>query len=202
MPPTPIDRQDTGSPPQKSALTREAFDRLLSSLHPGSREAAGEMYQHLREGLIRYFERRRCTFPDALADQAFDRVALKLMTKLIPVLSETPGPYFRRVARFIHLEYLKKNVRVSKAIPIALMESDPDRERRFKCLERCLAELPEADRQFLLEYRNARATEKRELADSEGRSRNAVGLRAHKVLKKLKECSHRCFELKQMVIRK
>jgi DNA-directed RNA polymerase specialized sigma24 family protein len=197
-PATPGDRQRTGSPqPEASKLTGEAFERLLWSFHPGSREAAGEIYQHLRESLIRYFERRRCSLPDELADETLDRVAQKVMTKSIPVLAQQPGAYCRRVARFIYLEYLKKNAGPSKAMPPLLLDTDPDDTRRFECLERCLAELPARDRQFFLEYRQANATGKKEMAAQQGTTRNALSLRAHKILRRLEDCCRRCFERRQ-----
>lgn len=178
-----------------SNLTPQAFEALLSALRPGNREAAGIIYQDLRQGLAYYFERRKCSLADELADATLDRVALKVTIKTIPVLAKQPGVYCLRVARFIYLEFLKQEARKPRSMSLSsLTNSDPDDERRFECMERCLAQLPDKDRQFFLKYRQASAEGKMKMASEGGKTRNAVGLKAHKILKRLEECTRRCFE--------
>jgi DNA-directed RNA polymerase specialized sigma24 family protein len=177
-----------------SKLTTEAFEALLSSLHPGNREAAAVRYEDLRKNLIRYLDRRRCSVAEDLADATLDRVARKVMTKTIPVLAEQSGIYFLRVARFIYLEYLREEARKPKSMPGTLSASDPEDERRTECLERCLAQLPDKDRRFFVEYYRAGADERKRMAASKDISPNAVRMRVHKILMRLQNCSRRCFE--------
>jgi DNA-directed RNA polymerase specialized sigma24 family protein len=188
-----------GTPPRLpgSTLTQEMFDNLLTSLHRGSRETAGEIYEQLRDSLIHYFERRRCSVPDTLADQALDRVAIKLMKNPIPLLSRNPGTYFLRVARFIYLEYVKKEttkaVRSTALFPVHSFDSDD--QGQYECLQACLMELSDEDRRFFREYEMANARGKRNLAESQGISINAVTLRAFKIRRRLEACTRDCFEL-------
>jgi len=196
------DRQQTHSQlPQESGLTQGMFDRLLTCLHADNREAAGEIYQHLRDSLIRYFERRKCSIPDALADQTLDRVAFKAMTKSIPILSQKPGVYCLRVARFVHLEYVRKEVARKLATPTPI-DLDPDNELRYGCLEHCLAALSDEDRDFFLAYEKADARGKRALAASTEKSRNAIALRAFRIRRQLEDRTRKCFALRLKIARK
>src|SRR6187401_2822513 len=58
-------------------LTPRGFERLLDHLH-ADRDAAGRIYEQLRRRLVRFFEGRRCAFPDEHADETLNRVARKL----------------------------------------------------------------------------------------------------------------------------
>src|SRR6187399_22038 len=58
-------------------LSPRGFERLLDHLN-ADREAAGRIYEQLRRRLVRFFEGRRCAFPDEHADETLNRVARKL----------------------------------------------------------------------------------------------------------------------------
>jgi DNA-directed RNA polymerase specialized sigma24 family protein len=58
-------------------LTPRGFERLLDHLHP-DRDIAGRTYEQLRRRLVRFFEGRRCAFPEEHADESLNRVARKL----------------------------------------------------------------------------------------------------------------------------
>lgn len=183
-----------------SKLTPEGFEALLLSLHPANREAAGVIYQHLRQSLIRYFERRKCSRADELADATLDRVGLKAMTTSLPVLAKQPGAYCMRVARFIYLEHVKHEALKPKSLPAA--ESDPDGERRLECLEQCVAQLPNKDQQFFAQYHRASADERFAMAQAETKSLNALRVRAHKILGRLEDCCRQCLEQSLKLTRK
>src|SRR5262245_27436420 len=65
------------------ALTKEKFDRFLAWLHP-DRDLAGEKYEVIRCGLMRYFARRtchgdfNCPHADELTSETIDRVVSKM----------------------------------------------------------------------------------------------------------------------------
>jgi|SRR5579871_3079327 len=143
----PNPRARLGSDP---VLGKGALDDLLNCLNPESREAAGQIYQHLRESLVRYFERRRCSVADVLADQTLDRVAAKAMEKSISISGKNPGGYCLRVARFIYLEYLRRETPKpgEAGILSPVPAPDPDVELQHQCLDGCLEQLSDMDRIF------------------------------------------------------
>lgn len=55
------------------ALSPEAFDAFLAWLD-ADRDSAGEKYEKIRRALIKDFVLRECIDPEALADEAIDRV--------------------------------------------------------------------------------------------------------------------------------
>jgi DNA-directed RNA polymerase specialized sigma24 family protein len=179
-------------------LTRAALDALLRYLD-ADRERAGERYETLRRGLVRFFECRGCTIPEELADETLDRVARKLLEGQ-QVHAESPGAYAHGFAKNVLHEWWRKprlnavpsvHHRLAGAPDTA---SDTADERRKDGLDACLSALPEEDRALIVAYYadldGARVLipARKELADRLGIGMNALRIRAHRIRVRLEEC--------------
>ena len=77
-------------------------------------------------------------------------------------------------------------------------EDVSEAERLDRCLDRCLARIPEASRKLLLSYHEAagpdQLTRRADLAARMGLSPNALRIRTHRLREGLRECVERCLE--------
>src|SRR6185436_8701827 len=89
-----------------SAIPPGSFDEILAWLNP-DRDVAGEMYVQLRNDLTRIFTWNRCTDPEGLTDEVFDRVARKVH-HLRQNFEGDPRLFFYGVARNLIKEAPKK----------------------------------------------------------------------------------------------
>ena len=184
-----------------SALIPNVFDRLLSTLDP-DREKAGEIYEALRQKLLKFFEWRGAPFPEELTDRTIDRVARKL-DEGETIRAKDPAFYFFGVAKNILLEYWNEHGR-EKTLLRTLSEREeasslePERERRLGCLERCLAKLPPESRELILRYYQGRRREKidnrKAIAARLGLPINALRIRACRLRSRLESCVRECLE--------
>jgi DNA-directed RNA polymerase specialized sigma24 family protein len=174
-----------------SALSREAFERLQALLDRG-REQAGTEYEHLRRVLIDFFRWRKCTAPEDLADEVFDRVGRQLERGED---IESPRAYALGVARRVYLEVQRHPAR--RAVPLDLpllpdtrgdpeglierAEAERDVACRLACLHECLDALPPETRALFSRYHEgkgqARIEQRKRLADELGVSNNALRIR-------------------------
>src|SRR6185503_4909422 len=94
-----------------------------------------------------------CTVPDELADETINRVAMKLPEFVGAYVGE-PVRYFRRVAHYVHLEYLKRR-RPMVDLPDdmeAKEVTDDDIEPEYVCLEQCMDQLRPKSRELVIQY--------------------------------------------------
>jgi RNA polymerase sigma factor (sigma-70 family) len=179
---------------KKKGLTEEALNILLSHLDP-DRDQAGEKYEIIRYKLVKYFEWRRMPHPDEAADETVDRVARKLQEgkNITDLLA-----YARGVARLVCLERLKGEAKAQESLaemakiqPISEPEHESD-ERLMQSLNKCLAMLPETQRQLIIRYYGAeepnRMKARAEMAEGMGIPMNALRIRAHRIKQKLEDC--------------
>lgn len=190
------------------APTQDAFRHLLHWLDEGV-DSGGERYLEMRRRLALYFDRKNCLSPDDLADETLNRVTRKLEEKgSIEDLS--PAHYCYVVAKFVFLEYLRgvQPAQTSFEEPAhsALLSgvsgapgNDSEsqaREKLHKCLDHCLDQLPEKDRELILEYYRGEQRTKIEgrhrLAERLGLSLNALSIRACRIRDKLEVCIREC----------
>jgi hypothetical protein len=87
-------------------LTQEAFDKLLSWLHP-DREEAGRRYEDIRCKLIRYFLSRGLSEAEEFADETINRVAQKIDV-ITKEFTGDPVYYFYGVARSVLRRFYKE----------------------------------------------------------------------------------------------
>jgi len=186
-------------------LTKEAFERLLSSLD-ARRDRAGEKYESVRRKLTEFFEARGSLSPADHADETINRVARKLEEgENVQDLSR----YFYGVARLL----LKETLRARENEPIELdlvstpaIAADEDEqnqrrqeeEQRLKCFEICLGKLPTADRVLIIEYyreeRGIKIEQRKQQAEALNLSLNALRLRACRIRAGLGDCINSCIE--------
>jgi RNA polymerase sigma factor (sigma-70 family) len=177
-------------------LTKEAFDKFLSWLHP-DREEAGKKYEDIRRHLIIILTCRGCTEPDELADETINRV-IRRSQQMADTYHGEPAPYFITVAHNLFLEYVKRRPALSEFPPEFPQQPgpDPDEDREYDCLDQCIQELRPANRDLVLRYykeeKQAKIDHRKKLADEMGIGPNALRIRAHRIRASLQECIDKC----------
>jgi DNA-directed RNA polymerase specialized sigma24 family protein len=180
---------------RESELTKESFDLLLRWLH-GDREEAGHKYERIRLRLIKIFVCRGCAEAEDLADEAINRVCLRL-----PEIESTyigdPALYFYGVANKLHLEYLRK----AHSQPVAVtpsVQSVETREAEMECLDHCIGKLSAKSRDLVLRYyaeeKHSKIINRKDLAAELGIALNALRIRAHRIRASLQQCVSQCLD--------
>ena len=178
--------------------TPEAFVQLLAWLDGGV-DSSGEKYLEMRRRLAGYFARKRCLFPDELADDVLNRVSRRLQEEGA-IADAPPARYCYIVAKFVFLESLRnpEHRRVDResstlAGPAAPMESP---HRVLDCLERCLGLLSAPESELILDYyrgeQRLKVEHRRALAERLGVTPNALSIRACRIRSKLEQCVSTC----------
>ena len=182
-------------------LTPRGFERLLDQLH-ADRDTAGRTYEQLRRRLVRFFEGRRCAFPDEHADDTLNRVARKLDAgeTILDVTTYVIG-----VARMVVMEVARaasKEAAVQAALRVPDYVSphpDPasvESSRLLDCLHACLDRLASPDRELIVQYyqneKSAKINNRKDLATKLGLEMNALRLRAFRIRSGLEACVERC----------
>lgn len=185
----------TYSAGDRGAIGAESFARLLDRLHPEPDRAAHE-YERLRRALVKFFDWRRVWPADECADQALDRLALKLAQ----VDVQDVHKYVYGIARLVALERRRAPAFSSLddvpmvALPATVMESDG--RGVHDCFERCLAALSKDSRRLILRYyegeRSAKISNRRRLASALGLTENALRSRVQRLRDRLEQCVQAC----------
>lgn len=185
----------------------EKFNRFLAWLHT-DRDLAGEKYVTIWNGLIQYFGRKtchqdfNCSHTEELTQETLDRVIFKI--------DENVGKYPGAPERCIYgyaKNVRREHLRDKQAQP---MESDlvdcPDdrreesnqKERRVHCLEQCLRQLPENDRNIVIKYFGCSGREgierRSQLAKDHGMTSGNLAVKALRLKKKLHQCIEECLK--------
>jgi RNA polymerase sigma factor (sigma-70 family) len=176
-------------------MNQEQFEQLLNWLDP-DRDKAGAKYESIRKRLIKIFVCNACDAAEDLADQTINRVARKLPEIRATYVGE-PALYFRGVAKKILLEWIRKRQRPPAPPPTpAPSEVDEDEERRYRCLQGCMASLSAEDRALVLGYyeqeKHAKIDHRKKLAEQLGVGMNALRLRLYRIRATLQECVDQC----------
>lgn len=172
------------------------FKSLLSWLDQ-DQEKAVDKYFSIRRGLIKVFEVRGCVDAEDLADETIDRV-LRKAEELLDSFEGEPAAYFYGVARNVFRESLRRPR--SEELPEDLSTTSgndhDDKELRLQCLDRCLNELSDADRELIVSYYSFEKGEKsefrRSVAESLGITVNHLRIRAFRVRESLHRCIQHC----------
>jgi RNA polymerase sigma factor (sigma-70 family) len=193
---------DYDSPRKRWALTKAAFDRLLSALD-SDRDAASDKYLLVRRNLVRFFEGRGCRFAEDHSDEVINRVARKLDDgEEIRDLNS----YSYGVARLLLLEVFKEREKEEKALnelpSLRLVETDPAESElateRLDCLNHCLDKLPRESRALIVSYyqgdNQSRIENRKRLTESLGIPNQALRSRAVRLREKLEGCLSSCLK--------
>jgi DNA-directed RNA polymerase specialized sigma24 family protein len=186
---------------RNSAIASKSFEEILTWLNP-DREVAGEMYVQLRQDLTRIFVWRKCSDPEGLTDEVFDRVARK-----VHVVRQTyegdPRLYFRAVANNLVKETFKK---MGTHVPLDDVDlpnqsgTSADDEDIDDCLHRCLRKLNTETRRLILAYyakeKQAKIDHRQKLAQSLDIPIETLRVKVYRIRESLEECIERCFKRK------
>ena len=178
----------------KWTLTQTAFDLLLSQFDV-DRQQAGAKYERLRRKLIKFFEWRGCNFPEDLADETINRLAMNLEAGERIDHFEA---YCVGVARHVFLESLRarRQEEALKTLPNSAAVSSDESDWRWQCLERCVRQLSPDSFQLIVQYcqenEGARTKARRDLAAQLGLPMNALRIRAHRIRAALESCVQDC----------
>lgn len=188
----------------EQVLSQEEFDALLL-LFSEDRDQAGLVYEDIRRNLLRYFESRNCRDSDILTDETLFRVATKAHT-FDPARHTRPSSFVFGFASKILLEYARDPVKMRitydrwvqtpVAAAMAVDHGESDEPEDVNCLNRCLAEMTEADRDLLLAYYSKEKHEKikarKQLAAEMGVKMETLHMRVHRLRATLRKCMKRC----------
>lgn len=186
----------TTSPDSRWQLSNGALQLLLTRLDADP-ERAGERYEALRRTLLKYFEWRGALEPDTCADETLDRMARKIEQG-----AEVPDlrSYAYGIARLIMLERARsmdvRHVTLDRTLLTVAAPEPVTEEPMMTCLERCLAELPDASRAVILGYyadeRRTKIDGRQRLARELGLTAAALRNRAQRLRDRLGDCIMRC----------
>jgi len=192
-------------------MNQAAFDRLLAQFDPDP-ERAGERYEVMRQGIIRFFECRGGISPPDLADETINRVAYKLMEGE-EIHPGAGAAYFYGVARNVLREHLRSREAQSAPLddlpphqqptvnPHTIMhhhQAQVTMEQQMKCLEKCVAALPPETRGLILAYyegeEGVKIKNRKRLAEIFEISLGRLRLRIHRIREKLETCVTGCLK--------
>jgi DNA-directed RNA polymerase specialized sigma24 family protein len=182
-------------------LQSEDFEALLALLSP-DRNEAGEAYEKLRAGLMRFFSFRGCPEPESLADETLTRVAARA-TSFDPSKNVKVITFVYGFASKVYLECFRSSN--PRAVPIDLdlagagtAPPSDDGDPRIECLEKCLKKVPTLDSELLLEYYSREKHEKivlrREMAERLGIRPDTLHTRIHRIRNQVGACVRKCAE--------
>ncbi len=185
-----------------SAIPPESFDEILVWLNP-DREVAGTIYVQLRQDLTKIFTWNRCSDPDGLTDDVFDRVAKKVHEVRKTYVGD-PKLYFYGVARNL-IKEIPKKIKTQITLQGTEPASDPRREAeqetanmREDCLRTCLQKLSQEKRELILAYyardKQAKIDHRTEMAQRLGISVETLRVKAFRIRATLEQCLERCID--------
>ena len=182
-------------------LSQEDFNNLLKWLSP-DREEAGEKYEKIRDGLVRFFRFHRCGDPLALADETINRVANKVSAFTVNEKIKTIS-FFYGFAKKILLEYKSetagKEIQIEPGLPLKDKYAFNSEENlEFDCLEKCLAELPTDERKMVINYyskdKSAKFEFRKKMAEKMNMRTGTLHTKVHRIRRGLRKCIENCLE--------
>jgi len=197
------------------SLTREAFDMLLARLDP-NRDAAAEQYERIRGRLTNLFEYRGCSSPEEYADITINCAARKI-SEGTEIYATDPLSFFMGIARNILQEYWEQVPRRNASLedlseaqhpwedPIQSIRREEELQRsesELKCLEQCLEDIPDENRDLIVGYyvgeKSQKIINRKKLAAQLDVAPANLRLRAFRLREKLETCVRGCLEISGM----
>jgi DNA-directed RNA polymerase specialized sigma24 family protein len=180
----------------KIVITQQDFDTLLAWLD-SDRENAGIMYEKIRTGLINFFYFKGCSDGESLADETINRVIRKIATLDLST-DFKPASVFYGFATNVFFEELKLSHREIQIEGDIKSNTKVVNQTKFDCLDECLQNLSNEDRELAIEYYSKSKSEKfehrRELAEKLGLKIGAMQVKLFRIRKTLKTCIENCME--------
>lgn len=193
-----------------SVTNPDGFEEILSWLNP-DRELAATMYVQLRSDVCKIFLWNRCSDPEGLTDEVFDRVTRKVHT-LRQTYDGDPRLFFYGVARNLVKETAKKvktyaSFEDAGATLRAIAQVEPVEEEesihaREDCLALCLQELTSEQRRLILDYyaldKHGKISHRVKIARQLRISVETLRVRVYRIRVTLEGCIERCLDRKGM----
>jgi RNA polymerase sigma factor (sigma-70 family) len=187
---------------RNSAIPPESFDEILAWLN-ADREVAATIYLQLRDDLTKIFMWNRCSDPEGLTDEAFDRVARKVH-ELRQTFEGDPRLFFYGVARNLIRENAKK-IRAQVSLENTdlpanrVSETEVDTANLLEeCLQTCLQKLTSEKRELIVNYyskeKQAKIRDRTEMAERLGTSLETLRVRVYRIRATLEQCIERCLD--------
>jgi DNA-directed RNA polymerase specialized sigma24 family protein len=187
------DREDAGGKFPITAVGPQSFELLLERLASDGTGAVG--YERLRIRLIAFFRLRFPAQAEALADEAFDRLARRLADGIVV---ETLEGYALGIARLLLLEAQNRQNKerriadeVQRDLDLMGLEAEPN--PAAPALRACLEGLGREAASLILDYYEAdrgtdRIVRRQQLAHRHGLTLNALRNRALRLRLALENC--------------
>ncbi len=171
---------------QRWELTREALDGLLEQLGP-TVEQASDAYEILRTRLMDLFSWEGDPEPEHLADETLNRLARRVLEKE-PI--RDLHHYAVGIARMVMLEAARSRQKQASALREIRVRGPENTPAPFEMpmLERCLAALPQENRELIRGYYSG---DRIRLAENLGISLNALRNRALRIRERMFNCIRR-----------
>ena len=177
---------------------QEEFDAMLAWLDAEDRDHAAVLFEEIHIKIVKFLVRRGCDVAEELWDETSNRVCHKVKS-IADSYDGDPALYFYGVAKNVYREWRDDRRPDSLIIdPLGprTIVPDPDPELIDRCLQKCLGELEEDDRELILEYFEKEKREKinhrKRMADRLGITMNSLRMRAFRIKQILKECIVKC----------
>ncbi len=180
-------------------ISKSDFESFLHMLDPNV-DKAGEKYLELRAGLESFFEWRDCENIEELTDIVFDRLTKKIIEgeKI-----ENIKAYSVSIAKFVVMEHKRKLLKTVELVETHTksdlaedFESTDLKKKKLECLRKCLSNLPEKKRDFLIEYYNTEEAtmidKRRKLADKLQLNLNSLRIQVSRMKSVLEKCTKEC----------
>jgi DNA-directed RNA polymerase specialized sigma24 family protein len=169
-------------------LDAKAMAALLAAF------GSAERYEELRQRLIRFFRWERCATPEDCADEAFNRLAKRLVEG---ERIESLEGYLHGVARFLVKEERTRKTNQEKALLLLPREArTAGTSPELDCLDACIASLTSEQRDLILRYyegeESARIRNRQAMARQFGLQMNALRNRALRLRDQLEACVKGC----------
>lgn len=177
----------------ETILTQRNFEMLLNWLNE-DREIAGHKYESIRFTLKKFFYARGCTHAEELADETIDRV-LKKIEVLQKTFIGNPILYFMGVAKYIFLEYTKKDFEKELSPNLTDKDwfNDDETERLYFFLDKSLKKIPTKERKFILEYYSGNKKNKCQRRKQMSRNLNITNKTMHVQAFRIRTKLHKIF---------
>jgi DNA-directed RNA polymerase specialized sigma24 family protein len=170
------------------------LETLLSRLD-ANRDAAAQLYEELRQRLIRYYRWERSLEPEDHADEVLNRVARKLAEgEVVEGVERFAAGVARMLLRESQTRVRRRELALKKRVlPDPEPVVDPE---ALECLESCLKKLGPDQSSLILRYYagsgSAHIVIRREIAEELGLELNALRNRALRIRERLEDCVRRC----------
>lgn len=168
----------------------EVFNKLLARLEPDLIDSTAR-YKQLRLKMIKFFQWRRCSDAEMLADETIARTVKNIIGG-DEIQAEDPYVYIRVVAINVYKEYVRKEIK-ARTLFANLPQPTAESQAPEDCRIQCLLKLPPDKLKLLQEYFLDQKSSK-QLAEELETTINGLRLQIYRLKKSLESCYEDCIE--------